>query len=111
MMQQCQKDLPPGFNPLIDKFGSHWCSKFMERYGLGVRRATNKQKNHFERMHKIHNYHWWVQMQMANEAISSESESESESGEYLDTISDGSESETESSNEPSNSDDSSSSES
>ena len=48
-------------------------------------------------------------MQTANEAISSESESES--GEYLVTISDGSERETESSNESSNSDDSSSPES
>ena len=68
---------------------NRWTNQHIKRRGLSVRRATNiKGTSVSERRHRIENYHCRVQFGMRLDPISSESESDSESGQYSDTMSD-----------------------
>lgn len=109
MRQVCRKDRPDGYDPQKYKFGQHWVTNFMDKNGLSVRRKTNiKGSSIWERLHKVHNYHWYTQYQMATEDISSEEEEEDEA-ECLDQI-DESDVSSESEEESSSSEDTSESE-
>ena len=69
----------------------------MDRNNFSVRRVTNiKKTTVWERLHKIHNYHWYTQYKMATEAISDISSDEDVEVECLDTKPDGFHSEEES---------------
>ena len=51
----------------------------MDRHEFTVRRLTNQKKTTvWERLHKVHNYHWYTQYQMALEPISDISSDEEE---------------------------------
>ncbi len=70
-----QRGPPAGFDPSKDKFGKCWVQKFTDRKDLSVRRATNIKKDSvFEKLHKVHRYHWWTQFRLGDDPISSESE-------------------------------------
>ena len=72
MLCLCREDSPAGFDPSKDKFGHCWVQKFMHRKDLGLRRATNIKKDSvFEKLHKVHRYHW-TQFRLGDNPISSE---------------------------------------
>ena len=81
MFQICCKDMPEGFDPSNkNQFNKAWIHRFMGHEDLSVRLRTNKKKKSvFERMHKIHGFHWYAQYQMAFADISSEEEESSSS--------------------------------
>ena len=66
----------------------------MNRHNFSVRWVTNiKKSTVWERLHKIHNYHWYTQFQMATEEISDISSDEDDDVECIDTKPDGYDSE------------------
>ena len=82
MFLLCCEDLPDGFDP-SDKqqFGKKWVNSCLDRKGLSMRTPTNKKKTSvFERLHKIHGFHWYCVYQMAFAEISSTETEESTSG-------------------------------
>ena len=85
MFLLCREDLPDGFDPSNKKqFGKAWVTRYLDRQGLSVRMPTNKKKaSVFERLHKIHGFHWYCVYQMAYAPISStETESSSSESSY-----------------------------
>ena len=78
MKEICNQETPPGYNAHKNKFGDNWRKKFMKRHDLSFRQKTNVKKESIpERMHKLHNYHFYSVYKMGLDPISSASESES----------------------------------
>ena len=67
MFQICVDEMPSGFDPTNkNQFNKRWVSNYMSRKSLSIRQATNKKKQSvFEKLHKIHGFHWYTQYQMA----------------------------------------------
>ena len=64
----CCEDLPDGFDPSDKKqLGKKWVNSYLDRKGLSMRTPANKKKaSVFERLHKIHGFHWYCVYQNIN---------------------------------------------